>query len=348
MSRQKWLLIRDYIIAWMVAMSMYSLIRSVGTIETDGIQLSTGQSLLMTPIFGVILGAVFGFAQLKFEQLYNKRTPLLKLFLLRLLLSVLVLLIASILAYLIFTLMLGYGELQFWAFAANAPIFIFYLYLVLVDVVISIFRQVSLMLGTGTLKKLIKGQFYHPREEERIFMFIDLKSSTTLAEQLGHFKYSRMIQDCFDDLAVVTEVKAEIYQYVGDEAVLTWPSKEGLKNQNCIKAYFQFIQQIESRRAHYEQNYGCIPFFKAGLNIGKVTVAEVGKTKKEIAYHGDAINTAARIQGMCNEFDSEVLMSSHLKDALGADNGFIAEQVGDIALKGKAQAVSIFRVVNTL
>jgi len=37
------------------------------------------------------------------------------------------------------------------------------------------------------------------------------------------------------------------------------------------------------------------------MNAGVVTVAEVGKYKKEIAYHKDTINTAARIQVKCNE-----------------------------------------------
>jgi len=44
---------------------------------------------------------------------------------------------------------------------------------------------------------------------------MDLKSSTYYAEQLGHFKYSRLIQDCFNDLsASVLKNKAQIYQFV--------------------------------------------------------------------------------------------------------------------------------------
>lgn len=347
MNKWKWLLIRDYSLAWTLALITYSLVRSVGTIEKDGIELSVKQSLLVSPFFGLLFGLVFGFAQMSFERLYNKRTPLPKLFFLRLIVSLAVLFLVTGVAFFVFIIVLDLGDIQFAQFISNPPIFVFYGYIILVDTIIGLFRQAGLMLGPGTMKKLIKGEFYKPREEDRVFMFLDLKSSTTMAEELGHFKYSRMIQDCFDDLAVVTRTNAEIYQYVGDEAVLTWQSTEGLKNENCIKAFYHFKERIDARAEHYISNYGVKPFFKAGLNVGKVTVAEVGKMKKEIAYHGDTINTAARIQGKCNDFNSEVLISERLKKALGESDSFNTKHMGDIPLKGKADHVAIYAVTDT-
>ena len=118
-------------------------------------------------------------------------------------------------------------------------------------------------------------------------MFLDLRSSTTIAEKLGHEKYSRLMQDCFNDLGVVIENDAEIYQYVGDEAVLTWSMEGGLKDQNCIRAFFTFKERLERKSEYYQSTYGVQPEFKAGVNGGSVIVTEVGKYKKEIAYYGD-------------------------------------------------------------
>ncbi|WP_219011061.1 hypothetical protein [Aquimarina litoralis] len=47
-------------------------------------------------------------------------------------------------------------------------------------------------------------------------MFLDLNSSTSIAEKIGHMKYSQLIQDCFDQLDMTEDFGAEIYQYVGD------------------------------------------------------------------------------------------------------------------------------------
>ena len=69
-------------------------------------------------------------------------------------------------------------------------------------------------------------------------MFMDLRGSTAIAEKLGHHKYSEMMQSCFHDLtSIVINYKASIYQYVGDEVVLTWEKERGITNNNCIKAF---------------------------------------------------------------------------------------------------------------
>ena len=82
--------------------------------------------------------------------------------------------------------------------------------------------QVSDKFGQGVLISFLLGKYHRPKEDDRIFMFMDLKSSTTYAEKLGHIKYSQFIQDCFFDITdVITKYDAKIYQYVGDEVCLS-------------------------------------------------------------------------------------------------------------------------------
>ena len=344
MTRERWMMIGDYCLAWTAALVVYSLVRNVGTIESDGIELGVFNGVMMSPVFGCLFGVVFGIVQINFERLYNQRTPLLKLFFIGTAVSVSVITAIMFVAYFVFIYVLDIGYLSLSDFFFSPSSFIFYGYVILIDILLSLFRQVNLMLGPGVLKKLMKGEFYNPREEERVFMFLDLKSSIEMAERLGHLQYSQMIQDCFNDLAVVSKSRAQIHQYVGDEAVLTWPSSEGIKNQNCIKAFFDFKERINSREAYYLKKYGYKPFFKAGVNMGKVMVAEVGQTKKEIAYHGDTINTAARIQGKCNEYNSELLISKTLSEALSDEGSYKKKLVGDISLRGKENRVALYVV----
>ncbi len=65
----------------------------------------------------------------------------------------------------------------------------------------------------------------------------------------------------------------------------------------CIQAFFAFQNRINEKGQYYQRTYGHIPEFKAGVNIGAITVAEVGERKREIAYHGDTINTAGQNTG---------------------------------------------------
>jgi len=205
-------------------------------------------------------------------------------------------------------------------------------------------KQVSRKFGPGNLRRLLLGEYYHPRRENRIFLFLDLKSSTTHAEQLGHYRYSSLIQDCFRDLAVASEDRAEVYQYVGDEAVLSWEATTGLDKLNCLRAFYRFRDQLRARARHYEGLYGFVPEFKAGGNVGEVTGVEVGEIKREIAYHGDVLNTAARIQALCNQYGEELLISEYLLKALPLSSEFTFNAMGTMQLRGRQALVGVYAV----
>lgn len=202
--------------------------------------------------------------------------------------------------------------------------------------------QISRKMGPGVLRGWMMGRYHQPREEERIFMFLDMKDSTTLAEKLGAIRFSALVRDFFADLtSPVIETKAEISHYIGDEAVLTWRVKNGLEDANCLRIFDFFQERLEKRRAHYERAYGLVPEFKAGAHIGPVVATEVGELKSEIVYHGDVLNTAARIQSMCNALGSPFLVSGDLQARLGKE----MTSLGRHLLKGKEHDIEIFAVI---
>ncbi|WP_421918445.1 adenylate/guanylate cyclase domain-containing protein [Marinifilum sp.] len=220
-------------------------------------------------------------------------------------------------------------------------------YFFIVGTLIEIFFEIDKKLGRGVLLKFLLGRYYKPKEEERIFLFMDLKSSTSYAEQLGHFKYSRLLQDCFKDISpAITKNKAQIYQYVGDEVVLTWKLEHGLKNNRCIQVFFDFMDELNKKETYYQREYGLIPVFKAGVHSGKVMIAEVGELKSEIAYHGDAINTASRIQGLCNSYQSKLLVSGDLIKELKLHHYFDiwSEPLGAVLLNGKKLTTALYKI----
>ncbi len=216
-------------------------------------------------------------------------------------------------------------------------------YSLVISTLIHVFQLLERKVGANVLLNLLIGKYHFPREEKRIFMFLDLRSSTTLAEKLGHIKFSSLIQDCFNDLTdAIISHKVEVYQYVGDEAVLTWRVKDGLTNNNCLQTYFTFQNKLDKKKNYYLSKYDTTPFFKAGVHFGLVTVTEVGVIKREIAYHSDVLNTAARIQSKCNEFNAPLLISEDLYSELKNMDNFDFQSIGGITLRGKNEAVNIY------
>lgn len=221
----------------------------------------------------------------------------------------------------------------------------FIVYTTIAGVIGSFIQEINKKLGPGNLMKFIKGKFYSPTEEERIFMFLDLKSSTKAAEILGHRNYSLMIQECFRDISIIDKYDGKFYQFVGDEAVITWDKVCEENVSKAVHAFFHYKQILESKGDLYLGKYGIKPVFKGSIHGGKVMVAEIGEIKREIAYHGDPINTTARMQSVCNEL-GEILLVSEFIPAIDhmLAHEFLISQKHIVQLKGKNHRTTLFGV----
>ncbi|HVL40269.1 MAG TPA: adenylate/guanylate cyclase domain-containing protein [Fimbriimonadaceae bacterium] len=236
--------------------------------------------------------------------------------------------------------------LQILGVIARSPVMhvSFLISMLLVFIVASV-MAISKKLGPGVLRAWMLGYYHQPRQERRIFMFLDLRDSTTHAEALGDLQFSALIRDFFDDLTEpVLETKAEVSHYIGDEAVLTWKPELGLNQANCLRLFFLFQESLQKRASIYLERYGFVPGFKAGAHVGSVVTTEVGRIKSEIVYHGDTLNTAARIQSLCNGLGCDFLVSGSLLEQLRLPPGLEAEAMGSHHLKGKLEPVELWAV----
>lgn len=203
--------------------------------------------------------------------------------------------------------------------------------------------QLNSLLGRGVLLSFLTGKYHKPKVEERFFMFLDLESSTTIAETIGPVKYHRFMNSYFFDLNdPIVESKGEIYQYVGDEVVISWTKANAIKGLNCIKCYFDIKEKIESLQEKYIKEFGLIPGFKAGVHFGEVVIGEVGDSRKEIVFHGDVMNTASRIQGQSKVLNKQFLISENALKYMNLNGKFKAENMGKVKLKGKEMETEIF------
>ncbi len=192
--------------------------------------------------------------------------------------------------------------------------------------------------GPGVLVKLIKGSYHQPRQEFRIFMFLDLKSATTLAEKIGSEKYFLLLKAFFADVTTpIMNTGGDIYQYVGDEITVCWKRESA----QCLACYQQICALIEEKKDWYLSEFGSYPEFKVGMHCGTVTIGEIGIIKKEIVYSGDVLNTAARLMEACTEFEVNLLMSDQLRAVV--DNGqYSFRHVADKKLRGKSAALQLY------
>ena len=337
------------IIFWLVSYLFlgfisHLLLMVAGTGQTKG---SLAENLMLSTLFGFFYGVAAGFVGWFFERRFFYNKALWVVFLGKIVISLIVFVILinivrfvlhPYVSKLLFSTAVFITEKKSW----DAFFYLMLIYNIAIELLITFINQVNKKYGPGVLLLLLMGKYRSPKEEERIFLFMDLKSSTLLAETLGHLKYSAFIRDSFMDInTMLSKYNAQIYQYVGDEIVITWPITIGLRNAACIEFFFACQAKFIEKADYYNGRYGEIPQFKAGLHMGKVTAVEVGDIKRDIAYHGDTLNTAARIQSICNNYDKKFLSSVYVLNNVKVNNLFKIESIGAVILKGKTEAVEI-------
>ncbi len=293
----------------------------------------------------ILLGLVIGILEefvLKqpFQKMSSFIATIVRAALYSLLISIILCLVLSI--EISFIQQIGYSEAvnQYLFSSLFTRDFLFSLIFIIIILFIS---QIMELTGKRNFFKLILGLYHRPREVSRIFMFLDLKDSTVIAEKLGNKLYSSLIKDFFYDISeAIILFNGEIYQYAGDEIIVTWPLKGD--NVNCIKTFFKMEEIIKKKSETYSKKYNLLPKFKAGIHCGRVMVTTVGRQKKEIAYHGDVLNTTARIEGKCNELEQRLLISKNILPFIKNNNKFVLKEKGEIELKGKSDKLSLYGI----
>jgi adenylate cyclase len=199
------------------------------------------------------------------------------------------------------------------------------------------------LLGPRILVSLLTGRYHRPREEQRIVLFMDLRGSTQLAEKLGDKQFHRFLNQVFWDITdPVLEAGGEIYRYVGDEIIVTWPVERGARNAACVACVFAIEDALARRRAHYLAEFGAEPGLRAALHAGPLIVGEMGDVKREIVMLGDTMNTTARIESACRTMAKDYIASGPVLGLSSLPAGVRAESLGVVALRGKESELELF------
>jgi adenylate cyclase len=201
----------------------------------------------------------------------------------------------------------------------------------------------------GVLPALVLGRYNRPRRQERIVLFLDLVGSTRLAEQLGDAEFHHLLNLVFYDLTeAVLDAGGQIYRYVGDEMIVSWPFRRGIRNAACVACLFGMDQALAERAADYVQRFGVRPRVRGALHAGPLIIGEMGDVKREIVLLGDTMNTAARIEEACRTTGHDYIASGAVVRALDAlPAGITAVDLGVTALRGKAGSLELFALQRT-
>lgn len=173
--------------------------------------------------------------------------------------------------------------------------------------------QVEELMGRRLFLGILLGRYERPVAEQRIVLTMDLVGSTALAERMGDLRYFRFLNTTYSLMTdAVLRNEAEIYKYIGDEVIFSWPMEVGLRQDNCLDLYFDITARIEAHADELQAEFGAVPRFRAALHGGRVIVAQIGHIKRAIELNGDVMNSVSRMLGVCKELKQDLLVSAEL------------------------------------
>ena len=309
-----------------------------------GVQVSIFQFSLTFGIIGLIISTVLIFY---LKPAFNHQ-PVWLAIVVKLVITILLFFVIGFILLLIYYLLHYRGGIQqyfnsFFSKLVYTNTFVsFMIDMGLMTLISIILLEVTDKYGPGMFWSMLIGEYHTPKIENRIFIFLDINESTTIAEDLGHEKYFRMLRSFYHDMTLpVLANDGSIYQYVGDEIVVSWLNtpENKIKSLKFIRNTFYIIERLGKR---YQRIYGRIPKFKAGVHSGEVTAGFVGVIKKDLIYCGDTINTAARIRSMCNGLNESYILSEDFMYDFHQPFNYEIKEIGELELKGKNEPIKLF------
>jgi adenylate cyclase len=205
--------------------------------------------------------------------------------------------------------------------------------------------QISRIVGSRTLRDLVLGRYHRPRSEQRFFLFVDVVGSTGLAERVGPLAVHRFLNRVFSLAAdPVADYHGEIYQYVGDEMVVTWTVTVGRVEARPVACFFAIEETLTAAAREFERDFGTMPRLRARLHAGTVITGEIGESKREIVFHGDVMNTASRLEQATRALACQFLVSEEARSLLLGADQYAFRALGLQALRGRVTPVQVHAI----
>jgi len=223
---------------------------------------------------------------------------------------------------------------------AKYPIFI--PSIILLSLLIVMFLRVISFIGGKNILYLLVGKYHRPVWERRIFMFLDIVGSTEIVDSLGPEKSNLLFgKFMFDASKPVAENGGEIYRYQGDGFVATWNWDAGLNSAGIFKAVHDLYAAVEEERAQYENSFGVCPDFRVGIHGGEIITCEEGDLRRNIAFYGDTINIAARMEAKAKSVGMDCVVTSDIA-MLHDDSAGRLIKIGEENVRGIDKSITIY------
>lgn len=176
-------------------------------------------------------------------------------------------------------------------------------------------------------------------------VFSDVTGSTALGERLDPEALRRLLTRYFEEMKTLLESHGgTVREFLGDAVMAVFGTPQAHEDDalRAVRAAEEMRRCLESLNDEFERDWGIRIAARTGVNTGEVVAGDPAASQTLVL--GDAVNVAARLEQAAEP--GEILLGEEtyrlVRDAVRA------EPLEPLALKGKAEGVSAFRLLEVL
>jgi class 3 adenylate cyclase len=197
-------------------------------------------------------------------------------------------------------------------------------------------------------------------------LFSDIRSFTTISEGMAPDELVNSLNRYFSgQVDIIYNRNGIVDKYIGD-AIMAFCEAPEKHDDDALQSVLSGLEMLESA-AKFNENQRkltresgikrCEFQIGIGLNVGEVTVGNIGSERKmDYTVIGDAVNLASRMEGLTKTYHSDILISENLYEELRqtsirtgqGSSGLNYRLLDTVAVKGKTKGVKIFTVKKSL
>ena len=214
-------------------------------------------------------------------------------------------------------------------------------------------RGLAHLFGTYVPPELVDEMVLEPERysmqaasRELTVMFCDMRGFTAMSERMEPVQLQALLNTIFTRLTqIIRAERGTIDKYMGDCVMAFWGAPVATPEHAtmAVRAALGMVQAVQALNAEHRQLGLPAIGVGVGLNTGTMCVGDMGSDiRRSYTVIGDAVNLGSRLEGLCKVYGVEIVAS---ESTHAQAQGFVWQELDRVCVKGKEQAVAIYRPI---
>lgn len=179
-------------------------------------------------------------------------------------------------------------------------------------------------------------------EKDMSILFSDIRDFTALSEGMTPEENFKFINSYLSRMeSIIIRNKGFVDKYIGDAIMALFSGSA----DDAVKAGIAMLHQLVEYNQHRANcNYRAIKI-GMGINTGTLMLGTVGGyNRMDTTVISDAVNLAARLEGLTKNYGVSLLISHHTFKELQNPSDYAIRMIDHVKVKGKSELVTVYEV----